>query len=205
MMAHQVLEKYEKAGVELVRFNPTPAMQLFAMMYFCDRTLTKRTPETVCEAAGIALSTYKRFLDYEPHFSEWLEDRRMVLGGRSRKALLETVGMEQALKGEFNFWKAMAIKEGVIDPDKLEIGATMPTNLNAYKEMTPDDLKALENTVLAELRGEGVPGEIALIEGPSGWEPEGSSPGAAEVPGPVVLADELGTDGERALAQLESF
>lgn len=204
-MAQQVLVKRESAGVEVFDFHPTPQMQLYAMMLFCDRTLSKRTPEAVCEAAGIPTSAYRRFLDYEPHFSEWLEDRRLILGGRSRKAVLEAVGMEQALKGEFNFWKAMAIKEGVIDPDRLDVGAAIPANLGAFKEMTPDELKTLENTVLADLRGEGVPGEIALVEGPSGWEPEGNPGGAPEVSGPVVLADELGSDGERALSELESF
>lgn len=191
--------------MDVVEFCPTTQMQLFAMTYLCDPEFKGKQPETICEAIGLPTKCYGGFLRYEPYFSEWLERRRLELGGRSRKVALQAVGMERALSGEFNFWKAMAIKEGVIDPDKLEIGALIPADLGALRGMNGSDLKALENSAMAALRGEDKPGEIAMVEGPAGWEREGDSDGAAEVPGSVVLADELGTDGERALHQLLTF
>ncbi len=204
-MSGTVLQRKTIAGVDLMVFNPTTQMQLFALTYLCDPEYKGKTPETICEAVGIARNSFDRFLKYEPYFSEWLEKRRLELGGRSRKVALETVGMERALAGEFNFWKAMAIKEGVIDPDKLDIGASLPANLGALKEMNVNDLKALENSVMASLRGENHAGEIAMVEGPQGWEREGDSGGNPEVPESVVLAPKLGADRERALAGLEPF
>lgn len=206
-MAVEVLQKRIENGVELMVFVPTSQMRLYAMTAFCDRGARGRSPEAICDAAGLPHSAYDRFLKYEPWFTEWLEDRRIELGGKSLKTALEAVGTEQALKGEFQFWKPLAIREGVISPDKLEIGASIPSDLGAYKEMSPNDLRALESSVLASLRGEGEahPGEITLAEGPQGWERQGDPGGAPEVPEPVVLAGQLGSHGERALSELESF
>lgn len=205
MKSGGVLQKRTMAGVEFMEFTPTAKMQLFALSYLCDIEFKGKEPEYVCRAIGLSDAIYREFTRYEPYFSEWLEKRRLALGGRSRKAALEAVGIERALAGEFNFWKAMAIKEGVIDPDKLEIGAAIPADLGALRKMSDHDLKALENSVMASLRGEGEPGEIALVEGPSGWEREGDSGGTAEVQGPLVSAPELGPDRECALAGLDAF
>lgn len=207
-MAAEVLQKRVSAGVEYMVFVPTSQMRLYAMTAYCDRSLPKHaTPEQICTAAGLPFSAFERFQKYEPWFSEWLEERRIELGGKSLKTALEAVGTEQALRGEFQFWKPLAIREGVISPDKLEIGASLPADLGAYKEMKFDDLRALENTVLASLRGEGEtnPGEIALAQGPQGWERAGDPGRNSEVPRSVVLARELGADRERALSELESF
>lgn len=206
MMAVAQLQKtMAPGGVEVVRFFPGPQMQLFAMLLYCDKELRVRTPEAILEAAGLPRGAYDKFLEYEPYFSEWLEERRLALGGKKLKAALEMVGTEQALRGEFNFWKPLAIREGVIGPDKLEIGASLPANLGAYREMKPDDLKALENSVLADLRADADTGTINLAQGPQGWERKSDPSGAAEVSESVVLAPELGGDRERTLRELESF
>jgi len=207
-MAQEVLKRRTEAGVELLEFCPTRAMKLYALTAHCDRSLPRYpTPEQVCAAAGLSESTYKGFLQFEPYWSEWLEERRIELGGRSLKTALEAVGVERALDGDVAFWKPLAIREGVISADKLEIGASLPADLGAYKEMKPDDLLALENSVLAALRGEGEanPGEIAMVESAEGWRPESDPGGAAQVPGSLLLDDELGADGESSLRKLESF
>jgi hypothetical protein len=204
-MPIKVLQRRVLAGVEHMVFTPTPQMQLFAMSLFCDHALSRRPPEEICEAIGLSKKSYDGFLRYEPWFSEWLEKRRMELGGKNKRSVLEAIGMEQALKGEFQFWKPLAIREGVISHDKIEIGATLPASLEAYKEMNVDDLKALENSVMAGLRGDAHAGEIVMAQGPEGWERASDSCGASEVQGPVVLDDELGTDGELALRGIESF
>lgn len=192
-------------GVEITQFTPTPGMRLFALSAICDPDCKNLEPEAICKAIGLSKNSYKTFLTYEPWFSEWVDEVRLALGGKSKKALLEMVGMERALAGEFNFWKPLAIREGVITPDQLNLGAAVPSNLGAMKDMSDEQLSALENTVMATLRSSGDPNEIAMVEGAGGWEPEGDSGGAAEVPRPVVLDDELGADGERSLGELERF
>lgn len=204
-MSHQFLVTKEVSGVELVEFNPNSAMMLFSMYAFCDKGLAGKRPEVICEAIGIPVNSYNNFQKYNPYFEEWLEKRRLELGGKSKRAALEAVGMERALAGEFNFWKALSIREGVIDPDKLEIGANLPANLGAFKGMSNDELNALENSTMASLRGEGVSGEIAMVEGPLGWEREGDSGGTTQVPRSLALHDEVGPNGKSSLSELESF
>lgn len=172
-MAHQFITTKEVAGVPVTVFNPNAAMMIFSMYAFCDKDLSGKSPEKICEAIGIARNSYDQFQKYNPFFEEWLESRRLALGGKSKKAALEAIGMEQALKGEFNFWKAMALKEGVIAPDKMEIGISIPSNLPALKELDDEHIAALENSIMATLRGESESGEIAMVEGPEGWEREG--------------------------------
>lgn len=204
-MELKCLQVLKKNGVEITQFNPTPAMRLYALSAICDPEFANLEPEVVCKAIGLTKNSYKSFLQYEPYFSEWIEEVRLALGGKNKKRLLEMVGMERALAGEFNFWKPLAIREGVINPDTLNVGAAIPANLGALKGMNEQQLSELENSVMATLRSSGEPGEIAMVEGASGWEPEGDSGGAPEVPRSVVLDDELGSDGERALGELERF
>lgn len=189
----------------MTEFRPTPGMRLFALSAICDPECRNLSPEDICRSVGLSKGSYKTFMSYEPWFSEWLEQVRLALGGKNKKAMLEMVGMERALAGEFNFWKPLAIREGVINPDQLNLGAAVPSNLGAMKDMSNEQLSALENTVMATLRSSGDPNEIAMVEGAGGWEPEGDSGGTAEVQGPVVLDDELGADGERSLGELERF
>jgi hypothetical protein len=192
-------------GVEVTQFNPTPSMRLFALSALCDPLYIGKDPEVICPAIGLGKSSWKRFQEFNPYFEEWLEEMRLAIGGKNKRNLLEMVGIERALAGEFNFWKAMAIKHGTIAPDQLNVGAVIPSNLGAMKDLDDKQLGSLENSIMATLRSESVPGEIAMAEGPDGWQPEGHSGGAAEVPGSVVLADDLGDDRECALGQLERF
>lgn len=195
-------------GVEVLKFNATPAMKTFAAAAFCDPALSGKDAATICRSAGISDAMYKRFLSYEPHFSEWLESERMRLGGKNKRAMLEAVGMKLALDGDFQFWKPLAMREGVISPDRLDIGAALPANLNSFKDMNEQQLLALQDSLMATLRSDADAGEISLAEGPQGWERQGDSGGASEVPeGQVVLADELGVNGESAqhLGELDDF
>ena len=181
-------------------------MRLFALSLFCDKNMKGKEPEEIGEAIGIGAKAYKQFLKWDPYFSEWLEESRLALGGKSRKQMLDMVGMEKAMSGEFNFWKAMAIKEGVIAADTINVGLNIPSNLDNFKDMTDEQLAGAENSIMAALRGQADPGTIDLFEGADGWEREGDTPGADPVPAsPVVLADELGADGEHAIPGLEPF
>lgn len=192
-MSKEVLEVRTVNGVEVTKFHATPAMRLFALSSFFDPELRGKSPDKICKAIGISNARYREWLGYEPWFSEWLEELRASLGGANRRAALEFVGMQQAMNGEFNFWKAMALKEGVISPDRLDVGAAIPANLGAMKDASQSDLDALQNSILAGLRSQGEPGEVALVEGPDGWERESDQSGTAEVPGSVVSVDELGS------------
>lgn len=163
--------------LEVMKFNPDQRMKLFAMTLYCDKTISSGSVTAVCEAAGIPPNSYDRFCEqFGEYFQEWLEDRRLALGGRNKRAALEAVGLEKALAGDFQFWKPLAIREGVIQKDSVEIGISIPSSLNALGELNDSDIAALENTVMASLRGENHAGEIAMVEGPKGWERE-SDPG----------------------------
>lgn len=192
-------------GISVTEFNPTPQMRLFALSAFCDPALSGKEPEFICASIGLSKSAWRRFMEFEPHFSEWLEDMRLTLGGKSKKRLLEMVGMERALAGEFNFWKPLAVREGVINPDQLNVGLNIPANLGALKDMNDEQLAGLENSVMAALRSETQPGEIAMVEGPGGWEPESNPGGAAEMQGSVPPTDELDPNREHSLRELEHF
>jgi hypothetical protein len=192
-------------GQDVVQFVPTPRMRLFALSLFCDPAMAGKEPEQICSAIGLGKSSWKRFQEFNPYFEEWLEDMRLALGGKNKRSLLELVGMEKALAGEFNFWKAMAVKHGTIAPDQLNVGVAIPANLGAMKDMNDDQLAGLENSVMAALRSESKPGEIDMVEGVDGWQPEGDSGGTAEVQGSVVLHNELAPDRECAYRELELF
>ena len=205
-MELQCLTTKKVNGQEVVSFIPIPSMRLFALSLFCDPATKNMDPEDVCEHAGLPKNSYKKFLKFEPYFGEWLEEFRLAMGGRSRKQLLESVGMERALAGEFNFWKPLAIREGVISEDKLLLGASLPANLGNFTGMSDEQLAATENSIMDSLRGKAESGAIDLFEGPDGWKPEGNPPGAAEVREErVVLVDKLGADGELGVDLDESF
>lgn len=163
--------------LEIMIFKPDQKMKLFAMTLYCDKTVSSGNPAAVCEAAGIPLNSYERFCDqFGEYFQEWLEERRLAFGGRNKKAALEAVGLEKALAGDFQFWKPLAIREGVIQKDSVEVGISIPSSLSAMGELGESDIAALENSVMASLRGEAHTGEIAMVEGPQGWERQ-SDPG----------------------------
>ncbi len=173
-MAHQYFQTRKVGDVEFTTFLPDQKMKLFAMSLFCDKEISSGNTAVVCRAAGLPENSYEKFCkDYDPWFSEWLEQRRFALGGRNKRAALEAVGLEEALKGNFAFWKPLAIREGIIDHDKMEVGLNIPVSLPALKELDDSQLKSLEDTVMASLRGEADSGEIAMVEGPQRWEPEG--------------------------------
>lgn len=204
-MAHEYLIEKNVGGVKFTKFNPSPKMRLFALSIFCDPNLKGLSPHSVCESLGIGKGAYETFEKWNPWFEEWLEEIRITLGGKNKKALLESIGMERALAGDFQFWKPLAIREGVIDADRLSVGVEIPSSLKDMEKIDGDKLKGLENSLLAELRGESNPRPIDLVEGPEGWEHQGSTDGAPQVQGSLVLDPELGTDRERALSELESF
>ena len=176
MASHLYFEKRIIGDTEVMIFHPDIKMRLFAVSLFCDKEIVTSSTKAVCLAAGLAESAYDKFCEKDPWFSEWLEERRIQLGGKNKKAALEAVGLEKALGGDFQFWKPLAIREGVIQRDVLEIGLNIPSSLPALKELDDNAIAALENSVMASLRGEAEPGEIAMVEGPKGWERE-SDPG----------------------------
>jgi len=193
-------------GVETTSFQPSPTMRLYALAALADPECIGKDPEDICAAVGIGRNSFKRFQEFNPYFEEWLEEIRLTMGGKNKKLILELVGMEEAMKGNFNFWKAMAIKHGVISPDQLNVGAAIPSNLGNFQGMSDAELNATENTIMAALRGQADPATIDLSEGPTGWGPEGDPPGAAAVcEVPVVLHPQLGSDRERALDGLDAF
>ncbi len=205
-MEIKCLEVRKINGVEVTQFKPTPGMRLFALSAICDPLCSGKDPEEICKSIGLGKTSYSNFLKFEPYFSEWLDEVRLALGGKSKKHLLEMVGFERALAGEFNFWKPLAIREGVISEDKLNVGLSLPANLGAFKGMTDEQFDATENSIMDSLRGQANAGEITLLESDSGWKQEGDSFGVDEVlQKSVVLADDVGIDGKCRLEEIERF
>jgi len=205
-VAIEILVQEIVAGVPVVRFNASPAMKVFAMTAFCDPEMSGKTPEEICRHAGISPSLYRKFLSYEPHFSEWLEDRRIALGGKNKKAMLEAIGMEKAMAGEFNFWKPLAQREGVISNDRLDIGDALPANLGSFENFSDEQLQGIRDSLLSGLRAVEDSGTIDLVEGAEGWQSKGDPTGTHPLPEePVALATGMGADGERGEPGLESF
>lgn len=206
LLGMEVLRSKTVAGITVIEFIPTPKMRLFAYAISCDQNFIGKDPEDVCAGVGIGRSAYKGFLKYDPHFTEWLEEVRTMFGGKNKRAMLEFVGMEKALRGDFQFWKPFAIKEGVINPDQLNHGTVLPANLGSLKDVSDDDLAKVRDSLLGSLRAVEDQRPIDMVEGDSGWEQASDLPGAPKVPeGPVALPPGVGSDRERALQELESF
>lgn len=206
LVGAEILKQEIVSGVPVVRFTPNAAMKVFAMTAYCDPEMAGKSPEEICRQAGVPLATYKRFLSYEPYWSEWLEERRIQLGGKNKRAMLEAIGMERAMEGDFQFWKPLAQREGVISNDRLDIGAVLPASLGSFNNFTEEQLTGIRDSLLSGLRSVEDQGSIAMVEGPSGWQPEGSAAGAPAVPEePVALAAGVGADGKRGLEELDAF
>jgi hypothetical protein len=196
----EILQVRYLNGVKTISLSPTLKMRLFAISYYCDPEMKGMDPEEVLTRIGLPKSLITKWQkEFDPYFTEWMDDQRAIFTSGKAAKMLEAVGMERALSGDFQFWKPMSIKHKVIEQD----GATLtviPANLGAFNEWTPEQLNNHRDSLLSGLRGLENQGRADLAPSPPGGKPEGDPRRTIEVPARSVVLDEgVGSDGERPL------
>lgn len=171
MSSHLTIEV--KNGKSFVKFVPDAKMFGFAAARALPENLTKKD-KAVCESINLPYGTLERWrAESNPYFDEWVENYLLINSGGTRllKKMLEDVGIKKAMEGDFAFWKAMAIKHGVIAADSANLNV-IPVNLQNYDQWTPEQLEAQRNTLLSSLipMAEGVGPEVAATPETGGPE-----------------------------------
>lgn len=183
-------------------FEPTPSMKLLAYAMFADPRTRKMSFNKILEEVGITEKGFKNWRkNFSPFFDDWLEEMRVLLKGNKdqKKNILEFVGMERALSGDPAFWKPLAIREGVISNDEVNVNL-IPANLGKYSELSEAEIDRHRNSLLANLRSVEDEGVITLATGTTEGEQGSDSSGTPEMlEEPLALPESLGDDGERTL------
>lgn len=202
----KILVKQMHNGVEVISLRPNQKMMAFAFALTLDPTCRGKQPLEILVHSGIASDqraaekVLRNWRDaYNPYFDEWLEDVQIKYHPKNIKNMLEFVGLNEAFKGEFTFWKAFAIREKVIQPDQTNIGV-IPADLGAFNDWTEDQVNKHRDSLLESLRALEDQGSIDVAPGPPEGGPESDSRGALEMlQEPVALPESVGSDGECAL------
>ncbi len=205
-MAQEILVKSMHNGVEVIQLRPNQKMMAFAFALTLDPGCRGKQPNEILVHSGIAqdLNSAEKILrrwrnDYNPYFDEWLEDVQVKFHPKNVKNMLEFVGLNEAFKGEFTFWKAFAIREKVIQPDQVNHGI-IPADLGAFNEWTEEQVEQHRNSLLFGLRALEDQGSIDLAPSPTEGGSEGDPRGTPEMQQePVALPESVGPDGECAL------
>lgn len=180
-----------------VTFVATPKMRVFALAMFADPENRDKEPEEVLKQLGFSTTILKKWQAYDPYFSEFLEEMKILFSTKNRNKMLDAVGMEKALSGDFQFWKTMALKEKVIDPDNATL-TIIPANLGGFSEWSEQQVLEHTNNLMDSLRGVENKGVIDVAPShPSGGH-EGNSRRASSLSEePLEISYEVGADGER--------
>ncbi len=149
-------------GKTEISFVPSPQMYAFAMA----RSLSHHAhldDGQVLETMKMNESVVVKWRrEYNPHFDEWLEGYLITHTSKKMlKAMLESVGVKKAMEGEFNFWKALSLREGVIKPDSMNLNV-IPIDLGKIDEFSPDQLEDARQVLLQSLRPDRDSGESAM-------------------------------------------
>jgi len=183
-------------------FKPSTRMQLFAAYWFCHPQYKSFSSDELCKELGYQKGTFEAWCHkYDPDFTEWIEEQRAMFRGRenAKKAMLEFVGMQKAVEGEFNFWKPMAIREKVIDPDQLNHNIK-PISLEQFNDFTQEQVDKHANSLLESLCSLEGQEEPIVVESNIGGEQgsdQGGTPEMQELP--MALPESMGQDRERTL------
>lgn len=111
--------------------------------------------------------------EYGNHFREWLYWYIENTRGPIRDALF-AFGLDQAFRGNYNFWKDVARTAGAISSEKVELKATITKGVDELANLSDGAIEAEFNNLVAELTGtKGSNEEEApALEGDSGGERE---------------------------------
>lgn len=169
-------------GKEEITFTPNPQMMVFGFAR-CEPTNFDKKDADVLSQVNIPTQNLSRWRrEYDPYFDEWLENFIMIHSNvKLLKNMLESVGIKKAMQGDFSFWKAIAIKYGVISSDTQNLNV-IPVNLQNYDQWTPEQIESQRNSLLQNLLPMADEGGVAMADAAAGQGSESGSPGAAPLP-----------------------
>lgn len=189
-------EVITKDGDVITRFSATGRMWIFARFKALEPGLTDEEIAKKCDFSHSIIYTWKK--KYGPHFASWLEEAVDMFSNEHGAAMLEAVGMAQALQpNNFQYWREMARTKGVIKDEVKTQNITINTDFSAI--IAGGDFDDARRRLLSEIRGVGYTREPRVVDVTPPGQREGSGDRAGQVQGePVALADPLGDDGGRA-------
>lgn len=187
---------YEVNDEGEVVFKPNARMQLFAAYWFCHPQYKSYSSEELCKELGYKQGTFENWCHkFDPDFTEWIEEQRAIFRGRenAKKAILEFVGMNEASKGDFQYWKLLAQREKVISPDQVTHNFRL--NLESMNDLDESQIQHHADSLLQSIISLEDQGGVDLAEGISEQQPESGEGGAIDVPfEPVEISDEMGNN-----------
>lgn len=192
-------KKSKQQEEDPLAFEPTDRQKLFAACYFCVPQYKNMEPGELCKELGFKEDAFDKWCK-DPYFQEWIDDQRGLFsrGPSIKKAMLEYTGMRKALEGEFNFWKPLSIREGVINPDQVNHGLNI--NLGAFNDFSPEQVNQHADLLLDSLCAMEGKEELGLAQSDSGSGPESNPSGTTQVQEqPMALSEGLVQNGECSL------
>lgn len=102
---------------------------------------------------------------YGTYYTEWLSEA-CDQGVMDDAAVLERVGMVNALQGNYQFWRDMARTKGVIKEEQPKASLTINTDFRVIMTASGGDLEALRAKMMEELLGikQALPPSPARVE-----------------------------------------
>ncbi len=166
-------------GKTEVTFVPTPQMYAFVMARSLPTNADKKDAQ-VMETVGMSPHTINGWRsDYNPYFDEWVENYLITHTSKKMlKAMLESVGVQKALEGEFNYWKVLALREKVIQPESFNLNV-VPIDLGRIGDMSDAELEDAKQVLLSGLRPARDSGEFGM-DGPAEEERPKGNPARAD-------------------------
>jgi hypothetical protein len=188
-------ETIAKDGTTIIRFNPLPTMWAFAI---AKSKMPEASIEDIATEAGISAKTFYEWRKkYSRHFLEWLEDAVDSQHFGKEAALLEQIGMMQAMQpGNYQYWRDMARKHGVIADEVKSQNITINTDFSIIS--LGGDIEEKRRRLLSQVFGLANGGGTPLAGTPA-LEHQGSHSGAGNRASsvserPVEVLDPLGAD-----------
>lgn len=181
-------EEFDRNG-ELVKveFLPSGDMLRFALERANIKNLAKNDGE-ILTALGMPKNRYEAWRKtHDPYFSEWFVKCIENFQSNVREALF-AFGVDQAFRGNYNYWKDVSRTVGAISGEKVEIKATLSRGIDELANLPSSELLLEEQRILAALSGLSPPAD-PVAEASSGEESRRSSSGDCEVQeGSEILA-----------------
>lgn len=138
----------DKNGGEEVVFSPSARMILFSV-----HKARNLSDDEACDKAGIDRQLPSRWATkYGSYYTDWLSEA-CDQDTSDDAAVLERVGMVNALQGNFQFWREMAKTKGVIKEEQPKAGLTLNTDFTVILQASGGNLEAARAQLMEELRG----------------------------------------------------
>lgn len=194
----KVLEKVvDKNGATTIRFSPTAHMRIFAMEKAKNPGAGDRD---VCREAGLDPQCAEKWAErYGSHYLEWLEEFIEQTPSGKEAALLERVGMVQALEpGNFQYWRELARTHGVIKEEVREQKITINTDFSQIL-IAGEDFEDARRRILQKYRGVVDAREPRVVDVTRKREQASPGDGTGDLQKePLALDHALGEDGGHA-------